>query len=127
MAIIPIFIPVYRKTDKELQEEMERDRRWNALMEKEREEQERRKREAELEKKLKIEEERKKLNDWYEDLRRKDEWDTQFLPEGWTIFGQARFSVITEYSEHDFPKEDELSISKYDDENVETITEIRVK
>lgn len=106
MAIIPIFIPVYRKTDKELQEEMERDRRWNALMEKEREEQERRKREAELAKKLKIEERRKKLNEWYEDLKRKDEWDTQFLPEGWTIFGQARFSVITEHSEHDFPKED---------------------
>lgn len=84
---------------------MERDRRWNRLMEMEREDKERRRREAELAKKFKLDEERRKLNEWYENLRRKDEWDTQFLPEGWTVFGQRSFQVISEYAESDFPEE----------------------
>ena len=56
--IIPIFIHVHEKSDKEIREEMERERRWHDA--------------------VKREEERKRFE---------NPWDYSFLPEGWCIFG----------------------------------------
>lgn len=93
-----IFIPIYRekKSDKELLEEMERDARFRKAVEederRERERKEREKRQKEEEK----EERRRKAEKEYYDARMKDPWDFSILPEGWSIFGQQNFNVITE-------------------------------
>ena len=42
---------------------------------------------------------RKKAEEEYREAERKDPWDFQFLPEGWSIFGQRHFPTITEYVE----------------------------
>lgn len=96
-----IFLPIYirEKSDKELREEIAREARWRRLME----EEEARKRERERKEiERKMAEKRRKekeSNDVYEALRRKDEWQTQFLPEGWNIFGQINFGILIEYFE----------------------------
>lgn len=96
MTVVPIFIYREKKSDKELREEMARERRWHEIMEKE-EELKREERRKEEERKFREEYERqKRLNDEYESIRRKDEWQTQFMPEGWSIFGQRNFGILTE-------------------------------
>ena len=97
MAIIPIFIYRDRKSDKELREEWERDRRWRKMMEAEEEERERRKREERLRKFLKELDEKEKAEKEYREAVGKNPWDFQILPEGWSPFGQWYFPIITEY------------------------------
>lgn len=88
---IPIFIHVREKSDKELREEMKRDAEFRRACEeddrrrKEREEAEKRKKAEEAERK------RKAAEDAYYAAKEKNPWDYQFLPEGWTIFGQRYF------------------------------------
>lgn len=92
----PIFIYVREKSDKELREEMERDAKWARLMEEEKRlrlEQERKRKEK---KKAEKEEKLKKLNEEYEKSRSENPWDYQFMPEGWSIFGQTYITVIDE-------------------------------
>ena len=96
MSIIPIFIYRDRKSDKEILEEMERDRRWRKIMEAEEEERKRRKREEELREFLRRMDERKKAEEEYREAERKNPWDFQILPEGWSPFGQWYFPIITE-------------------------------
>ena len=104
--IIPIFIYVREKSSEELREEMKRDARWNKMM---REEEERERRRIAQEKRKKQEEkdrkERENNERWW-NLERTNEWETRLLPEGWSIFGQRFFGVITERSDKDFPPED---------------------
>ena len=93
--IIPIFIYRYReKTEKELQEERDRDRRWKKMM---RDEEERVK-EAKLRQKKeehrKKEEEMKAASRQYDIDREKDPWQFSFLPEGWSIFGQRYIGTL---------------------------------
>lgn len=97
MAIIPIFIHIHEKSDKEIREEMERERRWQKLMEAEEEERRRRKYEKEMRKILERKEEEKRMEQEYFEASRKNPWDYQFLPEGWDMLGQRYIPVITEY------------------------------
>ena len=106
MAIVPIFIHIREKSDKELREEMERDARWNKMMREEEERERQRKREEE---ERKLEEKRRKereANEWWWNLENTNEWETRLLPEGWSMFGQQSVVVITERADKDFPKED---------------------
>ena len=95
--IIPIFIYIHEKSDKELHEEMERERRLRRLMEAEEEEREHRKREEELRELMKRMEEREKAEKEYHEAERNNPWDYQFLPEGWSILGQTYIPVINDY------------------------------
>ena len=95
--IVPIFIYRDRKSNKELHEEMERERYWRRLMKAEEEERERRKREEELRELMKRMEEREKVEKEYREAERKNPWDYQFLPERWSIFGQTYIRVINDY------------------------------
>jgi len=106
MTIIPIFIPIREKSDKELREEMERDARWNKMMEKEKEKERQRKLAEERKKREKKEQQKRKLEEWYSNLLRTNEWETQILPEGWSIFGQRSFGILTERSKKDFTEKD---------------------
>ena len=104
--IVPIFIHVREKSDKELREEMEIEARWDKLM---REEEERERRRKEEEKRRKEEEKRRKEqedNEWWWDLQNTNEWETRLLPEGWSPFGQWNPPVIRERNEHNFTEED---------------------
>ena len=106
MAIIPIFIHVHDKSDKEILEEIKRDARWEKMM---REEEERERRRKEEEKRKKREEKQtkeKEFNHWWFNQTWENEWDTQILPEGWSIFGQQRFCILTEKSKNDFTEQD---------------------
>lgn len=94
MAIIPIFIHVHEKSDKEIREEMELDARWKKMMDEEREK-ERLCKEKEKRRKLREKEERER------EIRRKIEldmhrhpWQYQILPEGWSIFGQRYIGTL---------------------------------
>ena len=49
---------------------------------------------AEFEKQQKIEAERKRLEDEYYKARENNPWDYQFMPEGWSIFGQTYITPI---------------------------------
>ena len=97
MVIVPIFIYRDKKSDKELQEEMERERYWRKLRQAEEEKRERHKREEELRKAMKRIEEREKVEKEYHEAERKNPWGYQFLPEGWSIFGQTYIPVINDY------------------------------
>ena len=99
MTVIPIFIYREKKSDKEISEEMKRDSRWHELMEKEEELKRQRKREEEERKRREKKERRERINNEYEALRKKDEWQTQFMPEGWSVFGQTNFGILEEYFE----------------------------
>ena len=94
MIVIPIFIHVHEKSDKELREEMKREARWHKLIE----EEERREREREYQEKLRKEEEKRKkqkeLEDEYRRMERENPWDFMILPEGWSIFGQTNIQVL---------------------------------
>ena len=106
MAIVPIFIHIKEKSDKELREEMKRDARWNKLM---REEEERERQRKEEEKRKKEEEKRlmeKKANEWWWNLENTNEWETRLLPEGWSMFGQQTFQIISERNSKNFTKSD---------------------
>ena len=94
--IVPIFIYRDRKSDKELHEEMERDRRMRDAIREDEERERRRKALEEWVKKSKEAEEKKKLEDEYYEARRKNPWDYQFLPEGWSILGQTYITPIDE-------------------------------
>lgn len=96
-----IFLPIYirEKSDKELHEEIEREAKWRKLMEEDEARLRAREREAKERKLAEKERKEKEANDAYEALRRKDEWQTQFLPEGWNIFGQINFGILREYFE----------------------------
>jgi len=97
MAIIPIFIYRDKKSDEDIHKEME----WDARMRKAIEEDERRERErknrAEREKKLKAREEYERKEKEYREAREKNPWDFQFMPEGWSIFGQTYITPIDEF------------------------------
>ena len=107
MTVVPIFIHVREKSDKELREEMAREARWNEIMRRE-EELKRERIAAEKRKKeearARAEEEERKL---YFQHTYDDEWDTQILPEGWSIFGQTFFGVLRERNKYDFEPEAE--------------------
>lgn len=106
MAIVPIFIHIREKSDKELREEMERDARWNEMMRKEEEAEIHRRQEEEWQRRLaKMEAERKAQEAWWQ-LENDDEWETRLLPEGWSPFGQTNFAVIRERNKNDFTEED---------------------
>lgn len=92
---IPIFIHVREKSDKELREEIEREDRWKKILEADRKREEERKRRIEDEKRQKEEDERKRIDSEYEAEKRKNPWDFQFMPEGWSIFGQTFFGPIS--------------------------------
>ena len=95
--IVPVFIHVREKNEKELREEMEWDARMRkAIEEDERRERERKRREK-AEKRRKAEEEYKRLEKEYREAREKDPWQFHFLPEGWSIFGQTNFGIIDLY------------------------------
>lgn len=94
--IVPIFIYRDRPSKEELREEAERDRRMRDAI-REDEERERRRKALELwAKKCEEAEKRKKLEDEYYEARRKNPWDYQFLPEGWSIIGQTYIPIISE-------------------------------
>ena len=97
MAIIPIFIYRDRKSDKELREEIARDRRWRELMRAEEERRELREREEKLRKEEEKRKERERVERDYREAVRKNPWDYQFLPEGWSPFGQWYIPIITEH------------------------------
>lgn len=91
MGIIPVPIIIYRdkKSDKEIREEMERERKWNELMEKEEARKREMERKAEQEKiwaKLKKEKAFRKAVDAAE---MENPWEYRILPDGWGIFGQV--------------------------------------
>ena len=92
--IVPIFIHVREKSDKEFREEMERDARMRRAIEEDEARERERKRRAEFEKQQKIEAERRRLDKEYEEARRKNPWDFQFMPEGWSILGQTYITPI---------------------------------
>lgn len=92
--IVPIFIHVREKSEKELREEMERDARMRRAIEEDEARERERKRWAEFEKQQKIEAERKRLEKEYDEAREKNPWDFQFLPEGWSILGQTYITPI---------------------------------
>lgn len=102
MAIVPvpIFIHVREKSAKELMEERKSQEMRDRLMEAEKRREEEKIRRKKLEKARAKEEMEKEAERRYEELRRKDQWQTQFLPEGWTIFGQKSFAVLTELNEN---------------------------
>ena len=93
MGIIPIFIYVHDKSDLELRREMERDARWNKMMEEEREK-ERLRKEEEKRKKLEMKKEQERLlRARVEEDIRKNPWQYKILPEGWSIFGQRYITI----------------------------------
>lgn len=85
--IIPIFIHVHEKSDKEIREEMERERRWHDAVKREEERKRAKEREEQFIKQAEQEERRKKIHLEYERKRFENPWDYSFLPEGWCIFG----------------------------------------
>ena len=114
--IVPIFIYRDRKSDKELHEEMERERRWRRMME------------AEEEKRKRWVVERpgviyplgmahmgipepapERAEKEYHEAERKNPWDYQFLPEGWSILGQTYIPVINDYGYVYDGSEDDLT------------------
>lgn len=97
MAIVPIFIRVHEDTANEVRRDMEirelmrlddemREARKRARIEKE-----------EADKRRKKEEAERKINSEYEAAKRRNPYDYKIMPEGWSIFGQQDFSIITEY------------------------------
>ena len=95
--IVPIFIYRDRPSKEELLEKAERERRMRDAI-REDEERERHRKEQELwAKKREEAEKRKKLEDEYHEAERKNPWDYQFLPEGWSILGQTYIPVINDY------------------------------
>lgn len=85
--IVPIFIHIHEKSDKELLEEMKRESEWRKMMEQEeRRERERKEREARAKREME-EERRRREEEAYYAARNKNPWDYSFLPEGWSIFG----------------------------------------
>lgn len=97
MIFIPIFIYEDRPSKEELRMAAERDRRMREAI-REDEERERRRKALELwTKKCEEAEKRKKLEEEYYEAERKNPWDFQFLPEGWSILGQTYIPVINDY------------------------------
>ena len=94
--IVPIFIPIHHKSDKELREEMAREAKWRKAVEEEERIRKEQEHQRELEKIREKEKRLKELNDEYERNRKKDPWQYQFLPEGWSLLGQTHIEVITE-------------------------------
>lgn len=94
--IVPIFIHTHERSDKEIREEMERNARWEKMMREEEEMAERRKREEKERKRREKEERIRRFNEEYEEDRRKNPWNYQILPEGWSIFGTG-LQIISEY------------------------------
>ena len=94
--IVPIIIYRDRPTKEELQREAERERRMRDAIREEEEREKRRKALEEWIKKSKEAEKKKKLEDEYYEARKKNPWDYQFLPEGWSILGQTYIAPIDE-------------------------------
>ena len=107
--IVPIFIYLDRKSDKELHEEMERERHYRRLMEAEEEERKRRKREEEFCEEMRRVKERERVEKEYHEAEWKNHWDYQFLPERWSIFGQTYIPVINDYGYVYDGNEDDLT------------------
>ena len=108
MIFIPIFIYEDRPSKEELRREAERDRRMRDAIRKD-EERERRRKALELwTKKCEEAEKRKKLEEEYYEAERKNPWDFQFLPEGWSILGQTYIPVINDYGYAYDGNEDDL-------------------
>lgn len=88
MTIVPIIIYRDRKSDKEIHEEMRREREWRELMEKEeakRHAAEERKRRERLRAKLAREE---ALRKEIQEAERRNPWEFRVLPDGWGLLGQ---------------------------------------
>ena len=85
--IVPIFIHVREKSDKELKEEMERDRKWHEAVEAEEARERERKERERIRLQNEKEEKLRKLEKEYDEKRIENPWDYSFLPEGWSIFG----------------------------------------
>jgi len=94
--IVPIFIYRDRKSKEELREEAERRRRLqDDIAESEARLRRERAREREERRRLKEKERWRLETEYYED-RRKNPWDYQFLPEGWSPLGQTYITPIDE-------------------------------
>lgn len=97
MGIIPIFIHVRERSNKEILADIKREAKWRELIE----EDERRKREREEKRKRmereKEEERQRKIEEEYWILEMEDQWQTRILPEGWSIWGQTSFPIIREH------------------------------
>ena len=96
MAIIPIFIHIHEKSDKELREEWARDARWRKMMEEEEARERHRKWVEEERKRTKERERRERIEQEYEEERRKNPWDFLLLPDRWSPFGQIVIEPVTE-------------------------------
>lgn len=94
--IIPVFI--YR--DHPTSEEVERKLKWKEIFRKDEERERERKRIAEYEKRQAILDahtaKMKQFEKEYSEGLKNNWWDYQFLPEGWSIFGQTDVCVIKE-------------------------------
>ena len=94
MVIVPIIIYRDRKSDKEIHEEMERDRKWRELMEKEEAAERARIEEA---KQKKLREKRERIEAFRKliyDAEQKNPWEFRVLPGGWNLFGQLSAEPI---------------------------------
>ena len=92
---IPIFI---REKSKE---ELERDRMWREIRERDERNAElrrlREKREKEEYIRRKKEESKKIAEIAYREARDNNPWDFQFMPEGWSMLGQGQLKIVKEY------------------------------
>ena len=88
MVIVPIIIYRDRKSDKEIHEEMERERKWRELIEKdEAKKQAREERERLAKKRAKLEKEEAARKEVCE-AEKNNPWEFRILPGGWNLFGQ---------------------------------------
>lgn len=85
--ILPIFIHIHEKTEKEIREEMEENRKWREAIKRDNEIQLARERERKEEERRLREEIKRKLDDEYYNNKNKNPWEYSILPEGWSIFG----------------------------------------
>lgn len=96
MTIIPVFIHIKEKSDEEIMEEMARDAKMREAIRKDEEREAERRRQEKIEKERRNRAEAKRIDDEYFNNVRNNPWDYQFLPEGWSIFGQTNITPINE-------------------------------
>ena len=103
--IIPIFIHIKEKSEKELREEMEREARWHKMVEEDEARQRAREKKARIDK---LEAKRKKEKAIRAEIDRAEQnnpWEFMILPDGWNMFGQYAISTIPwDGLEDDFKK-----------------------
>lgn len=103
--ILPIFIHIKEKSEKELREEMEREARWCKMIEEDEARQRAREEKARLDK---LEAKRKKEKAIQTEMKRAEQnnpWEFMVLPDGWNMFGQYVIGTIPwDGPEDDFKK-----------------------